>query len=101
AVTATEPTDAATIVIVDTAIDWARYPIAEHRIVTVAPESADVIGAAAPGRIVLNVAAPGALAYAVGLRAAGVVAPMLGVVAQAGSEQVIGLGVVEAVGHPL
>jgi CheY-like chemotaxis protein len=81
----------------------ARYPIAEHRILTVppAPESADAIAAAAPGRIVLNVAAPGALAYAVGLRASGVVAPMLGVVAQTGSEQVIGLGVVEAVGHPL
>jgi len=97
------PADAASIVIVDTAIDWARYPIAEHRILTVppAPESADAIAAAAPGRIVLNVAAPGALAYAVGLRASGVVAPMLGVVAQTGSEQVIGLGVIEAVGYPL
>ena len=99
---ATAP-DAASIVVVDTAIDWARYPIAERRIVTVppAPESSDTIGATAPGRIVLNVAAPGALAYAVALRASGVVAPMLGVVAQPGSEQVIGLGVVEAVGHPL
>jgi CheY-like chemotaxis protein len=94
--------DPASIVVVDTAIDWARYPIAERRILTVPPatESA-AIGTAAPGRIVLNVAAPGALAYAVALRASGVTAPILGVVAHAGSEQVIGLGVVEAVGHPL
>src|SRR5262249_23474481 len=95
--------DLPSIFILDTAIDWGRYPIAEQRIVTVPPdsESRDAIGAAAPGRIVLNVAAPGALAAAVVLRAAGVGAPMFGVVAQAGSEQVIGLGVVEAVGHPL
>ena len=97
------PPDPGAIVVVDAALDWTRFPVHEKRIVMVSPaaESTDAIGGATANRIVVNVASPGALAYAVGLRASGVVAPMLGVVAQTGSEQVIGLGVIEAVGYPL
>jgi len=94
---------AATIVVVDTALDWARYPVRDHDVVVTepSPEGVEQVRAARPARIVLNIAAPGSLAHAVALRAHGVTAPFVGVVAQAGNERVIGLGIVEAVAHPL
>jgi DNA-binding response OmpR family regulator len=98
------PEDAALapLAIVDTVMDWSRYDLGEQRVVVMAPGAAlDALRAEPPNRIVLNVAAPGGLALAVGLRAHGVTAPMFGVVAQSGSERVVGLGLVEAVAHPL
>ena len=98
------PEDAALapLAVVDTAMDWSRYDLGEQRVVVMAPGTAlEALRAEPPNRIVLNVAAPGGLALAVGLRAHGVTAPMFGVVAQPGSERVVGLGLVEAVAHPL
>lgn len=98
------PEDAALapLAVVDTVVDWSRYDLGEQRVVVMAPGTAlDALRAEPPSRIVLNVAAPGGLALAVGLRAHGVTAPMFGVVAQPGSERVVGLGLVEAVAHPL
>jgi DNA-binding response OmpR family regulator len=95
--------DPSLIVVVDTAIDWSRHVPRDHRVVVVAPspESVERIREEAPGRIVVNVAAPGALGHIVALRAHGVTTPIVGVVAHPGSERIVGLRIVEAVPHPL
>lgn len=91
------------LAVVDTVLDWTRYDLGEQRVLPVAPgaDGVEHLRAGSPSRIVVNVASPGGLALAVSLRTHGVTAPMFGVVAQAGSERVVGLGLVEAVPHPL
>ena len=95
--------DPSLIVVVDTAIDWSRHVPSEHRVVVMAPspETVERIREELPGRIVVNVAAPGALGHMAALRAHGVTTPIVGLVAQPGSERIVGLRLVEAVAHPL
>jgi DNA-binding response OmpR family regulator len=105
---AREPAPAATpgnqtIVVIDTSGDWERHTVRDHRLVVAAPGpgTAAQVSAEGPSRIVVNVAAPGGLVQIVDLRAHGVTAPIVGVVAAPGQSRVVGLGIVDAVAHPL
>jgi CheY-like chemotaxis protein len=99
---APEPEITTTIVVVDTPGEWERCLAPEQRVVVVAPgpESVSVVRRERPGRIVVNLGAPGGLAQVVALRADGVRSPIFGVVAQAANPRVFGLGIVDAVGLP-
>jgi DNA-binding response OmpR family regulator len=92
-----------TVVIVDVERAWERHAIEGHHVLVVAPSSdaAAQVMAAKPARVVVNVGVPGGLAQVVALRAHGVHAPIFGVVAMAGHERVVGIGMVEAVLRPM
>ena len=92
---------AQTTVVLDTSTAWEAHTLSDHRVVVVPPSSATVaqLGAEPPSRVIVNIAAPGALATLVDLRAQGMMAPVLGVAADGRGERVVGLGVVDAVGH--
>jgi DNA-binding response OmpR family regulator len=98
-----EPETTSTVVVVDAAGEWERYAVNDHKIVVVAP-GADVVAlvrAERPGRIIVNIAAPGGLALVAALRAEGVRTPIFGVAAEGAHPRVVGLGIVDAVTHPL
>jgi FixJ family two-component response regulator/cell division protein FtsB len=90
-----------TIVVLDTATAWEAHEITGQRVVVVPPSSTTVaqLRAEPPGRLIVNVAAPGALATLVELRAHGVLGPAIGVAGHGGADRVVGLGVVDAVEH--
>ena len=90
-----------TILVLDVASDWEHHPPERHRVVVVAPSADSGTRAAAesPDRIVVNVAAAGALDAAAALRGGATHGAMLGVVAD-GGERVIGLGPLYVVERP-
>jgi CheY-like chemotaxis protein len=99
-----EPEEATpTILVVDVAAEWPRPAGPDQRLVVVEPSPATPtrVREERPSRIVVNVAAPGALAQTLALRAEGIATPVFGVLARPGTDRVVGLGMLEAVAHPL
>jgi len=90
------------VLVVDAGSTWEDIAVAGHEIVLAAPEGELVqwAQAASPARIVVNLVVPGALEGLATLRRAGVVAPAWGYLRAVDADRVLGLGFVEAVGHP-
>jgi CheY-like chemotaxis protein len=91
------------IAVVDVGAAWAEAAVSGHDVVVVAPdaEAAAELARQAPVRIVLNLAAPGALPALAALRAAGIDAPVWGCIADPEAGRGLALGLIEPTVQPL
>jgi DNA-binding response OmpR family regulator len=92
----------ARLAIIDVAAPWRAVSLETHGVRIVTPEAASsLVDASSPHPILVNLAAPGALAAMAALRAAGATVSFLAYVAVAGTEKALRLGTTEVVGAPM
>jgi CheY-like chemotaxis protein len=91
------------IAVIDVDPIWESASISGHEVVVVSPEE-DTAGALAelePSRVVVNLAAPGALEAVAALRGAGSESKVWGCIGLAGTDRAIPTGIVEVAARPL
>jgi hypothetical protein len=91
------------IAVLDTDASWEAVTVDGHHAVIVNPEedTAGILAELAPARIVVNLAAPGALEAVAALRGAGSTGRVWGCIAIRGAERAVPLGMVEVAARPL
>src|SRR6185503_12841051 len=91
------------VAIIDVDSVWESAAIAGYEVVAVSPEedTAGVLAELAPARVVVNIAAQGALEAVAALRGTGSTAKVWGCVGIAGSDRAIPIGIVEVAARPL
>jgi hypothetical protein len=91
------------IVVLDVASLWEGIEISAHEVVVVRPEAGAMerLDALDPVRVVVNLAAPGALETLLALREAGSTAVFRGCLVAPESQRALPLGAIEPVGRPL
>ena len=95
--------EAKRIAVLDVDPIWESAAIAGYEVVVVSPEE-DTAGAIAeldPARVVVNLAAPGAMEAVAALRGAGSEAKVWGCIGVAGADRAVPIGVVEVAARPL
>jgi CheY-like chemotaxis protein len=91
------------IVVLDADRAWSRVGATGYDVAVIQPGASSVtrIRELEPERVIVNLAAPGALTALLALRAGGVTTRLLGCIADPAKEQAIGLGAVEPVVGPI
>jgi chromosome segregation ATPase len=95
------PVDTRLVAILDTGGDWAATGGAEIIVVRPDEQVVSQFGAIEAGRCVVNLAAPGAIAAAAALRAAGVPIALWGTIFAADADRGLSLGQIEVLTRPI
>jgi hypothetical protein len=95
------PPDARVIAVLDTMSTWPSTAGAEVHVLPLGDDVVGRIGELGAGRCLVNLAAPGAIAAAAALRAAGVALPLWGTIVVANGERGLGLGQIEVLTRPI
>ena len=95
--------EARRIAVIDVDPVWESVAIEGYEAVVVSPEedTAGVLGELAPTRVVVNIAAQGALEAVAALRGTGSTAKVWGCIGLAGNERAIPIGLIEVAARPL
>ena len=98
-----EEGEARRIAVIDVDSVWESAAIEGYEVVVVSPEedTAGVLAELEPARVVVNIAAQGALEAVAALRGAGSTAKVWGCIGVAGSDRAIPIGTVEVAARPL
>jgi hypothetical protein len=94
--------DHPSVIVLDASDSWARS-VADHQVVVLPPDAAagEQITHHQPKRVVVNLAAPGALQALIALRAAGCTAPFWACIADPAGDRGLPLGLIEPAVPPL
>src|SRR6185436_11665808 len=91
------------VAVLDVDDTWSNVIVPGHHVTVIAPadDIADHLTAVVPARIVVNVAAPGALEALAGLRATGATTRIWGCLADVPADRALALGMIELAARPV